>query len=92
MRRQPTLPPHNRDEELGVVAGITLSEKDKNGRRQREHNRARRFNCVLDCPFGAEQSRQGTRRHRCHEGQSSPGGDKTITELMTSSPTGGCAW
>jgi hypothetical protein len=52
------------------------------------------FNCVLDCPFGAEQS-QGTRRHtktRCHEGQSSPGGDKTITALMTSNPTGGCAW
>jgi hypothetical protein len=46
---------------------------------QREHNRARRFNCVLDCPFGAEQS-QGTRRHNCHEGQSSPGGDKAITD------------
>ena len=66
------------------LPGIRLSENDKNGRRQREHNRARaRFrpfsNCVLNCPFGPfwpwsrvkATVNAGTRKLLGHEGQSS---------------------
>ena len=51
---------------MGRLRGITLSETDKNGRRQREHNRARAaFSAVhYDLGHGAVPSkRHGTRRH-----------------------------
>jgi hypothetical protein len=72
----------------GVLPSITLSENDKNGRRQREHNRARAFQIstafstvhTVRCRAKA-RAQAGTRelwsRGRVHL----PGGDKAITEL-----------
>ena len=68
--------------------GITLSEKDKNGRRKREHNRARLFQLrsqlsILASVPSKSHGTQGTRRDSMVTRVSPPpGGDKVITEAL----------